>query len=128
MDIVASAEEAAFMSAWRAEGLLSQWLAFCLILTTRSLSLQHISRKEKKTHMNPTVAAFLSFVGGFVAIGLSITAVISYMARNRNLALADLPESRVRVAVLFLSFVLVLCEAGIVVASLVFHSRNKEKL
>jgi len=112
--------EAGLRTAWQAEGVFVQSMAFSLVLVTLALSFQHLSKK-KSLPLQRTEAFALASALGLVALGFGCVALYGFVVRIRGLHLGQSSESGVHAAYVFLGGGLLLMEVCFMVAMLAFR-------
>lgn len=113
MDKVEVRLDAELRTAWQAESVFIQWMAFSLTLVTLALAFQHLSKTKQITLQSKT-ATGLSLTLATVSLSFGVVALYIYAKRMSLLTLKN-TETFVHVTIVCIGTVLLLCECTFVV-------------
>ena len=114
MDKAEVQADAGLRTAWQAESVYIQWMAFSLVLVTLALTFQHLSRTKTIT-VQRKLAVGLSLTMATVSLSFGVVALCVYTKRMSLLKLETSTESYAHIAILCIGTVLLLCEGAFIV-------------
>ena len=124
MDKVEVRDDAGLRTAWQAESVFIQWLAFSLTLVTLALTFQHIS-KTKIISLQRITAISLSLALATVAVSFGAVALFIYTRRMSRLTLENSSEAHVHIIIVCMGVGLLLCECAFVATMMLTTSGTK---
>lgn len=124
MDKVEVRYDAGLRTAWQAESIFIQWMAFSLTLVTLALTFQHLSN-TKTISLQRKTSTGLSLALAAVAVSFGVVALYVYVRRMSRLTLENSSETQVHKIIVCMGVVLLLCECTFVVTMMLTTSGTK---